>query len=63
MFYINRNGSVIEEVYCHFESIEFETCDDYAATGTNVSGYYYVYVDGYTFQVYCEFAEGKITKK
>ena len=48
---------MIEE-YCYFEAIEYETCEDYNTNGYNISGNYYVYVDGVMAEVYCEFEGG-----
>ena len=42
-------------MYCHFEAIEYENCEDYHTNGYKYSGNYYIYVDGFMKEVYCKF--------
>ena len=56
-FYIQENNS-ISQVYCQFDGIGYENCQDYFDNAYNESGYYWIYLNDVNFKVYCDFTTG-----
>ena len=56
-YYILKNNSIIQ-VYCQFDGMGYENCQDYFNNAYNESGYYWLYVNDISFKVYCDFSTG-----
>ena len=56
-YYIQKNNSIIQ-VYCQFDGMGYENCQDYFKNAYNESGYYWLYVNDISFKVYCDFSTG-----
>ena len=56
-YYIQKNNSIIQ-VYCQFDGMGYENCQDYFNNAYNESGYYWLYVNDISFKVYCDFSTG-----
>ena len=53
-----QNGVGVIEVFCDFDAMEYQSCEDYFEKGNNNSGTYNIYVLDSTITVYCDFETG-----
>ena len=54
-----QNGVGVIEVFCDFDAMEYQSCEDYFEKGYNNSGAYNIYVQDSTISVYCDFETSK----